>query len=65
MITLEENSTTNKRKVGTVTTSRGIGKMARRIFCDECGKELQPSSLVQLFERELCSDCCTKILKAK
>ena len=36
--------------------------MARRIFCDKCGRELRASEAVQLLEYDLCFACCKKTL---
>lgn len=41
------------------------GSMARRIFCDKCGRELSVSEVVQLLEYDLCFACCKKTLGSK
>jgi hypothetical protein len=38
------------------------GNMARKIFCDKCGRELKASEAIQLLEYDLCIECCKKTL---
>jgi len=36
--------------------------VARRIYCDKCGRELAASQVIQLLGYELCNDCCKKLV---
>ena len=38
------------------------GNMARKIFCDKCGRELKASEAIQLLEHDLCIECCKKTI---
>jgi len=37
--------------------------VARRIFCDKCGRELKAAEAIQLLEYDLCIECCKKTIK--
>ena len=41
------------------------GNMARKIFCDQCGRELKAFEAIQLLEHDLCIECCKKTLGSK
>lgn len=39
--------------------------MAKRIFCDACGRELTNSEAIQLLGNDLCAVCCKKLVPSK
>jgi hypothetical protein len=39
--------------------------MAKRIFCDICGRELTTSEAIQLLGRDLCACCCKKLVPSR
>jgi hypothetical protein len=39
--------------------------MAKRIFCDACGRELTNFEAIQLLGHDLCTDCCKKLVPVR
>gem|GEM_PF-6801474 len=39
--------------------------MAKKTFCDICGRELTPSNAIQFLGRDLCANCCKKLVPSK